>query len=335
MTSTASTLVIDSEESAIEMLKKALDGEYDNEYFELKFDGWPQLRIVYRGDDYDGELPTSVMRSFIELQETINKIYKDIVYQGGSHRLSDLERKEIELSFKIERGSVEVNVNLDKFLVKIGEAAMVPENFQALMITLGVVGVAWMAKQAFTTVTSSKDIQEQNRHNETQEQVRQNSETERLKLISEGIARVPALESTVDSLLKAQKELVLSAYNADEVDLGGNIFPRDVISEYSQRTRSMTEPRVFRGVFVIDGIRSKKPGKPDKSIHLIEREEGKMFVASFNKTDSEKFLGSDIARLYSALEKDLYIDLELVVREKDNGDITSARLVRIRDIVND
>ena len=175
---------------------------------------------------------------------------------SARHRLSDLERKEIELSFKIEKGCVEVNVNLDKFLVKIGEAAMVPENFQALMITLGVVGVAWMAKQAFTTVRSSKDIVEQNRHNEAQEQIRQNSETERLKLLSEGINRVPALENTVDNLLKAQKELVVSAHDADEVDMGGNIFSKEVISEYSQRTRVSTEPQVVRKVFVIDGIRS-------------------------------------------------------------------------------
>ncbi|OLO06871.1 hypothetical protein BTW08_15365 [Salinicola sp. MH3R3-1] len=67
-------IVIRYEQDAYDTLQLATAGGLaDN--VEIRFDGWPQLEIVVKGDRYQGTISPSIMKGFIEFQSAIYRTY--------------------------------------------------------------------------------------------------------------------------------------------------------------------------------------------------------------------------------------------------------------------
>ena len=131
---------IQNEESALEYIKAALEGSYNNEIIQLEFDNWPQFQINIKGSRYNSTLTTTLMKSLVELQAHLNRIYAEVIYGKSAKALTNEEREALEIVYKVEQGSSQVVADLAGFFTELGKNAM--EKMTGRQVVTTVLGVA-------------------------------------------------------------------------------------------------------------------------------------------------------------------------------------------------
>jgi hypothetical protein len=103
---------IGSEQQAVDLLEKIQNGlNIDNA--NIKFDNWPKVEIVLRGEYFNGSIPTRIMPPILALQKQINQVYAKVKYGiDSSKRLTKEDRQQSELIVTIEKGSSIFEIDL-------------------------------------------------------------------------------------------------------------------------------------------------------------------------------------------------------------------------------
>lgn len=78
-------------------------------------DTFKQISIHLKGEGYDSTINSNLMRGLLNLQNTIYRLYSIQVY-GGIQKLTQAERKSLELTIKVYEGSSKLDVFLEKIL---------------------------------------------------------------------------------------------------------------------------------------------------------------------------------------------------------------------------
>lgn len=108
-------IVIRNEQDAYDFLRKIYEKELGDDVSKLhiQFEGWPNVQVKLTGKKYQSTITPSIMKAFLKLQDGLYKAYALAVYADSKHRLTDKEKKSLELVIKVSQGSSDFFDNLD------------------------------------------------------------------------------------------------------------------------------------------------------------------------------------------------------------------------------
>lgn len=143
-------IVLRSEQAAWELLERALNKDPRLENATVTFSGWPKLEITVRGRDLDGTIPSRFLPALMECQESVHKIYSYAKYREYStRRLKDAEKKELELVYRVEKGSSEFAAQAAEALQKIALEAAAKMTPMQLTVFLCLVALLFTGHSGF------------------------------------------------------------------------------------------------------------------------------------------------------------------------------------------
>ena len=202
---------IHNEEDLFEAIQLVEIGKWPDDLLPLFVD-WPRYEITFRGEDFDGGVPTRIMPALLELQRTINRAYARNVY-GVERRLAEEDRRRTELIVRLESGSTTFWSNLAPGLnAALGNMT----GPQAVMTILGVAAIAvggyvWIAH--INAETSRREIDHRVALSE--------QETERLGIVASLAERNSEIASYLDDMYRTQDEFLRRLRDQDELVIRG------------------------------------------------------------------------------------------------------------------
>lgn len=239
-------LTINSEDEAFTLLKKALSNEI-SETTQIVFEGWPVFNLTIQGKDFNSSIPTRIMPPILELQKEIHRIYCRTKYgTENTNKLTAEERELLELIVTIKPGSTEFIANLFKALNEIVKNSNMSGT--QVLILLIFIGTLISSNLAWKDWLSAKERE----HGLEITSKYSHQETERIKLFTEAITKMPELRN--------DREAISSFKSA----LSNKLEPTDQL-------KINNEP-------VINGARAAEIVPPPKEISKEIRLDGKYSV---------------------------------------------------------
>lgn len=240
-------VTISSEEQAIAVLESALNGEIgDDETVIITFDGWPTFNLEVEGERYHSTVTTPLIKGLLEYQQALNRLFADSVYSRGARSLTEEDRANLELTFRVDEGCSDIQATLQESMNRLGEKMIDKMTGGELVIT--VLGLALVASIYFG---------HQNGLNHDEAMAAENNRSaleQRLVNSNETIAK--AMQETNQALIA----IVRSTPDATKVTAGNAAFDSDQIYQLSQRERGPTTPTRIDGNYYVMSIKT----APDK-----------------------------------------------------------------------
>lgn len=301
---------INDESEAIKYIKHALEGCYDNDIIELEFSGWPIFHINIKGERYDSTLTAALMRSLLELQTHLNRVYAEVVYGKSARSLTDDERKSLEIVYKIESGSSNVVADLSGFFTELGKNAMDKmTGKQVVTVVLGV-AVLWVGSSTYTAYISGqqKTQEEENRHEVT------------MALLGES----PKLKDIKEDQDNLYTNILRSVQDAEKVFLGSTEISKAVLEEITKPDRKAITMERIDGGYQIMSLKI----KPDSyRIEIMRVTDGKFIPTELFKGHLSM---SEMESLMKAFSGELAIHLNVVAKIKGDT-IISANILGVNN----
>lgn len=296
-------LVIRGESAAWELLERALNKDPGVEALEISFSGWPKLEIVVKGRNLDGTIPSRFLPALQECQESIYRIYSYSKYgEYSTRRLKDNEKRDLELVYRIEKGSSQFGAQMAQTLEKIGmEAAsrMTPLQLTTFLCLVALLFAGhsgfkhWLrfqerklqnedaasqressSRALEAVIESNRILAEANTRNEAQDVARD-------ELLKQAISETKATKMAFEGASAAYERLARSMDPEDKLKLGSALIPgkelRSAVT--SPRQPSQTYENVGAAVF--------------KS---VENDFSKGYVVSVRFLDTSFFVTTSIER---------------------------------------
>jgi hypothetical protein len=309
---TAKVMDINSEDNAWDFIAKALEGTYDNEVIELNFENWPVLAINIKGDRYHSTLPSSLMRSLVEFQSHLNRIYAEVIYGKSAKSLQTEERVGLEIVFTVKEGSTELFADLSGFFTELGRNAM--DRMTGRQVVAMVLGVA-----VIYAGSTSYDAYLANHEKE-------NEENNRHKIEMQLLQQQPRLMEMQNELTATMTNVLKAVQDAKSVKLNRTSLTKGHIEMITKQDRQPTELKRIDNEYLISSLKI----KPDSyRIEIIRIVDGKSIQTdlykghlSFNEMDY----------LMKAFTSEKPIFLNVVGRVKGET-ITTANIVGVGDTV--
>lgn len=304
---------IGNENSAWEYIQEALEGKYDNEVVELNFDNWPIFHINIKGERYNSTMTTSLMRSLVELQGHLNRVYAEVVYGKSAKSLNAEERAALEIVFKVEQGSSNVVADLSGFFVELGKNAM--EKMTGKQVVAVVLGAAtlWGTASSYSSYL--------------QDQQKSQAEKNRHELTMQLLQQQPKLMQIQNEQVATYTNILKSVQDAKQVTLDETVISQDQLGLITRSERQATELMRIDDQYLISSLKI----KPDSyKIEVLRVSDGKTIP-------TELFKGhlsiNEMQQIMEAFTTEKPINLNIVGRVR--GDvITTANIVGINNKAN-
>lgn len=104
-------IIIRNEQDAYDLLQRLYeDNIVDISKVKVEFIGWPVVQMKVIGERYHSTITPPIMKAFLKLQDGMYRAYALAVY-GEVKRLSDAEKKQLELVIKVAEGCSELSDN--------------------------------------------------------------------------------------------------------------------------------------------------------------------------------------------------------------------------------
>jgi len=238
------SLTIHNDEEAFKLIREALDGAYQDDIVELNFDNWPTFEITVRGSRYDSTLTTSMMRTMVEMQRHLHRVYAEAVYGKTAKALSQEERDALELLFRVEEGSSGVKADLSEFFNNLAQNAVDKMTGRQIMVTVLGVAVVWGSASVYEGYLTSEEAhqKEQNRHELTMELAKQDP-------------RVGGVNTEHQALMT---DLLRAVSDADEVEVPGAILKKQDLADITRRERQISELQRIDGQYHITLLKQRQ-----------------------------------------------------------------------------
>ncbi len=257
----AKVIRIDSEEVAWETLRLAIDRQLDFENTELSFEGadWAKFKVNYKGDKFFQSLTPSTMRGFIDFQ---NDLYHAIgLIVSGDPRISlfkDEQKAKYELTFKVDKGSSDVETEGKGALVQIGKEAVKKMSGRQLVIVLLTAALLFFGEKGVshyldTTVEGKKLEAEQERDKALIDLTKQISkdDQEKMKILNDAVKASPRARDVSEYSDHATDSIVRNSSDAREITIQGKRLDHDVISSITRGTRRSAETKIVSGRYFV------------------------------------------------------------------------------------
>lgn len=236
-------IVIRSEEDAYAVLELAAKGEL-GPYRDIVFDGWPTLQLYLKGDKFDQSITPTVMRGLLEFQRGLYRSFAAAKYDNPTRRLSDDEKKSLEVRVDVGKGSSDFGINFQDLaieLVKQLGGKMDPTSVLIAVVSIAVLYFGSSSVKAY--LEYRKDVRAKEVSDETQRktlealQFTSSQETERMKIMADVVKASPRVENIARLAYDAQTELVKSMAAGDEARLAGVSVEPEIAEALTRNAR--------------------------------------------------------------------------------------------------
>lgn len=224
-------IVVKSEEDAWKLVEQhtTKDGLVFPDDMEVRFEGWPTVRVYIRKPKVSGSITPTMMESFIALQDSIYRTVTFIKYgESDLRRLGQSDRDEYEINVEVKKGSSDQTVDLTKLMTDLGGEflkSMPPEYVVGAILGAGLLWAgtaAWkhyldMRKEVRLAEVSSAEKQA---HLNAM-QFASGEETKRVELLANALSRQPHGERVVAAGEVFHDALLKSASNVNDASVLG------------------------------------------------------------------------------------------------------------------
>jgi len=313
MPMTTTALKITDEKSALELIKKALEGDFESEIVELSFENWPVFTLNVKGDRYNSTVTAGMMRSLLELQRHLHRVYAEVVYGKSARVLTTDEREQLEIVFKVEQGSSNIAADLSGFFTELGKNAMDKMTGRQIVGTVVGLGALLIASTTYTDYLSAqqKTLEEQNRH----------------EVVSKLIDENSSLRNIYEEQQAAMTDILKSVIDAEQVQLPGSTLAKADLETITRQERQPTELRRIDGEYTISSFKKKADSF---RIEITRIEDGVTFSTELFKGHLSM---QEMEAITSALTSDRAINLNVVGRFRGEV-IKSAHIVGVNNQAN-
>jgi len=310
---TTTALKINNDADALAYIQQSFDGLYDNSVVELCFDNWPIFHINVKGDRYNSTLPTSLMRSLIDLQSHLNRVYAEIIYGRDARTLTQEERNSLEIIFRVNQGSSDIFADLSGVFSAIAGTAMSQMTGKQLVTTVLGVAALWggaSSYDSYLTKTNDKTA-EKNRHEITLELIKQQ----------------PKLLQIQNDHIATNTNILRSVSDAEQVTLDTTVINNDELGMITRSERKETELRRLDDLFLISSLKKKQDSY---KIEIIRKSDNLNILTELFKNHLSI---DEMNQIMNAFTSDTPIPLNIVGRVRGEI-IISANIVGINNSAN-
>ncbi len=261
-------LVIENEETAIDALRRALDGQLTiEEVGVVDFRGWPTVSIHLPGTPIDSSITPSMMEAFIELQRSIYRAHMLVTADNADLRaLSKAERETLEFRVRVSEGSSDYAAELAEAVEKIGVEAlakMPPELILAAVLGVALIlgGTlcykAWLSARIEQRKLEVDDADKQ-RWLEAQKAAL-DAGIAHNQILARAIERVPVLADVEAFTESARASLAKSIGDEGGGTYNGLHIEPELASEISTQKRQQGETVHLAGLYRVDRLDTNAP----------------------------------------------------------------------------
>lgn len=248
-------IVITSEEDAYNILRAAKDGQLAP-FGKLVFQGWPTLNLYLQGDKFHQSITPTVMRGLLEFQKGIYQSYAAAKYDHPTKRLSEEERKALEIRVDVNDGSSDFEINFQELAVKLIEQLGGKMDPVHVLITVVTIAVLYFGTSSYKSyLESRKDIRAREITDDTQRktleamQFSSAQETERLKIMTDLAKNDHRIENISRIAYETQTEVVKSMAAGNKASIEGIELPPGLAESLTRNARRKSTEVRLDGVY--------------------------------------------------------------------------------------
>lgn len=236
-------IVIRSEEDAYAVLALARDNKLAP-FGNLVFEGWPTLSIYLQGDKFHQSITPTVMRGLLEFQRGIYQSYAAAKYNHPTKRLSEEEKRALEIRVDVKDGSSDFGINFSELAAKLIEhlgGKMEPVHVIVTVLSIAVLYFGSSAYKSF--LEHRKEIRTKELSDDVQREAiaalkfTSTQETERMKLMADIARRDHRVENIGRIAYEAHSEVVKTLAAGDKAVIEGIAIEPEVAESLTRNAR--------------------------------------------------------------------------------------------------
>jgi hypothetical protein len=317
------TLTIANENDAWALLKETLQEGMPEGPFKLDFENWPILQIKLTGENFESSLTTQVMKGLLELQANFNRAYMQLRYgEGTTKRLTDEEKKSLEIVFKIQPGSSDILVKFEAAMKTIFVEAL--KNMTGTQAVITVLGLGMMVASP-VVINDYLENQREIKEIEATSFISQ-QETRRMEIFADAMTRNEELRAIKDDTDETYNTILRSSKSAETVKLGNTELDQVMAQDLVRPTRDRAIETQLNGLCRILTVNSSLESGFKVE---VEFEDGRRFWAALEEgilLTREK--NKQLIQTAEWGKTPIY----LMMNCRDlRGDISKATIVDVRD----
>lgn len=335
------TITIRNESEAYEVLRRVLDEGLILEEGSVTLDGWPNLKIHLTGDQFDQTMTPTVMRSFIDLQQSVYRSYALSKYGAvDTRKLTASERESLEIAVKVSPGSSDYDVNLqslmETFITSL-VGKMDPQSLLIMILTFGTLIAGTVAYKAYLqnrkeirlkeidAQTVQKSFEAQREALVALQYVSQ-QDTEKIEIMSRLALTSPLVDNIQRIAYDAATSIVKAAGTADSIEVAGVSLSGSIAQELTTNARRKSEEIRLDGNYRVTKIDSSNP-----SILIVKIRNISTQTVLDARVQDESLSTSNRQSLSDALLSRHAVALQINAKEK-NGELHSAIIIGVTPI---
>ncbi|VXC72079.1 conserved hypothetical protein [Pseudomonas sp. 8Z] len=277
-------IVIRSEQDAYDTLQLATSGHLPD-HVEIRFEGWPTLQIIVKGDNYNGTINPSVMQGFLEFQKAIYRTFSLARYNSANiNRLTQDEKDALELWIKVEAGSSKFTVDFQALLERFVEKAGDKLTPKSLVIIALIVATSYFGTSAFKSyleerrITRVAELQSEERIAELESRrYADEADIKRMQILADAVRDEPRAANVREYAEDAHRDLVRSVRKAEESSIGGLQIEGELASELTKNARRESKEIRLDGRYRVQTVDASQIDV--FKIRVKDEETGEEFIA--------------------------------------------------------
>lgn len=280
----AATVRIENEDDAWRVLSQLLNDEIDADNVALDFGNvdWAKVHLNFRGEVFQQTVTASMMRGMVEYQAAFYRTAALLIKDDGrSNRLTDQEKDDLELVFKVEKGSSDLNADAaEQFKNVLGKCVDKMSGKQVLTAVIVVALLFFGSPQVANYLNNDVEktrietaFKEETARLEAATKQKQIESTERRdtlqtikNLVEDNKRKTDLLEKAYQQSESARRvsdfsreavdEILRNSGKADEVTIQGVTLQQSLIKEITRSQRSRSKDVKFKDQFLVVGVES-------------------------------------------------------------------------------
>lgn len=256
-------IIIRNEQDAYDFLRQIYETELGNDVSKLhvQFEGWPKVQVKLTGKKYQSTITPSIMKAFLKLQDGLYKAYALAVYADSKHRLTDEEKKALELVIKVSQGSsnffdnIDINETLNNLLQNMNSEYLLVAIIFGLLCYFGrdsYQSYLDYKKEAQTTELMANSKKESEEHLERMTDKLLAEQKANREFMRSLIEEKPELKEIATEAREIQREFFKQTSDADEIEIQGITVTGEQAKELAKKRR-MPPAREFEEIR-LDGM---------------------------------------------------------------------------------
>jgi hypothetical protein len=278
----ATVVSITSEDDAWRVLSDILNDKVDSDDVELDFGDakWAKVHLNYRGEIFHQTVTASMMRGLVEYQAAFYRTAALLIKDDArTNRLTDQEKDDLELVFKVEEGSSELNADaaeqlkgvLGKCVDKMSGKQVLTAVLVVALLFFGSPQVANYLNNDIEKTRIETAFKEETARIEAETKRQEIASTERRdtlqliqELMEENKRKTDLLEQAYreseaarqigELNREAVEEILRNSSKADEVTIQGITLQQSLIREITRSQRSSSKDLVIKDDFLVVGV---------------------------------------------------------------------------------